>query len=64
MVNCGLATFLCELLTSDSIDDNIDLANEILICGIAFLLGGYKESQTSILNILNQDEDNKVLENI
>ena len=64
MVNCNLATFITELLSSKDITENIDLANEILICGIAFLLGGYDESQASILEILSKDEDNKVFENI
>ena len=64
MVNCSLANFLCQLLSEGDITDNINLANEILVCGIAFLLGGYTESQNSILKILREDEDNKVLENI
>lgn len=38
--SCGLGDYLCQLL-SDDITSNIELANEILLCGIAFLLGGF-----------------------
>jgi hypothetical protein len=60
---CGLGQYLCQLL-SDDITNNIELANEILLCGIAFLLGGYEPSQKSIHEILTNDDDNRVFVNI
>lgn len=49
--SCGLGDYLCQLL-SDDVTSNIELANEILLCGIAFMLGGFQTSQKSIVTIL------------
>ena len=47
-------------MLSEDLTDKIDLANEILLCGIAFLLGGYEPCQISIANELIADSNNKV----
>lgn len=61
---CGVGKYLCQLLSEDN-TNNIDLANEILLCAIAYLLGGYETSQKSILDYLEkEDDDNKVFVNI
>jgi hypothetical protein len=46
-MNCGVGTFLTSLVKGD-ICNNISLANEILLCGIAYMLGGNKLAQNNI----------------
>lgn len=60
---CGFARYLCRLL-SDDLTSNISLANEILLCGIAFLLGGYEPCQKDIHEIISAEDENKVFVNI
>ena len=61
---CKLADYLCRLLSDDLTTSNIELANEILLCGIAFLLGGYEPCQKSMNEQIQSDDDNKVFVNI
>jgi|JI61114C2RNA_FD_contig_123_6672_length_6460_multi_3_in_0_out_0_7 hypothetical protein len=61
---CKLADYLCMLLSDDITTSNIELANEILLCGIAFLLGGYELCQKSINEQIQNDNENKVFVNI
>lgn len=44
--------------------NNVELANSILLCAIAYLLGGNTLTQKNIIEELDKDQDNKVFENI
>jgi hypothetical protein len=56
---CGVAEYLCECL-KENLEEKIELANEILLFGIAFLLGGNSDCQSSILKRLKEDKKNEV----
>ena len=58
-----LGKFIVDLLKED-ITSNIELANSILLCAIAYLLGGNVITQKNVLEELEKDEDNKVFTNI
>jgi hypothetical protein len=61
--NCGLGKFIIELL-KENIYDNIEFANAILLCGIAFMLGGNTLTQKNIIDEMVRDDLNKVMKNI
>ena len=46
--SCKVGTLIAELL-KENILDNIPLANNILLCGIAFLLGGNATNQKNMM---------------
>jgi hypothetical protein len=58
-----LGKFIVELLKEDIVN-NVELANSILLCAIAYLLGGNTLTQKNIIEELDKDQDNKVFENI
>jgi hypothetical protein len=58
-----LGRFIVDLLKED-ITVNIELANSILLCAIAYLLGGNNVTQKNVLEELEKDEENKVFANI
>lgn len=60
---CGLQSFIATLL-KDKIEENIELANEILLCGIAFLLGGNQATQKTLVEEIMADPDNRVFKNL
>ena len=61
--NCGLGKFIIELL-KENIYDNIEFANSILLCGIAYMLGGNSLTQKNIIEEMMLDDLNKVMKNI
>lgn len=61
--SCGLGKFITELL-KENIYDNIEFANAILLCGIAYMLGGNTLTQKNIIEEMVSDELNKVMKNI
>lgn len=61
--NCGLGKFITELL-KESICDNIEFANAILLCGISYMLGGNNITQKNIIEEMDGDDLNKVMKNI
>lgn len=46
--SCQVGTLIAELL-KENILDNIPLANNILLCGIAYLLGGNQANQKNMM---------------
>lgn len=58
-----LGKFIVDLLKED-ITNNIELANSILLCAIAYLLGGNSVTQKNVLEELDKDEESKVFANI
>jgi hypothetical protein len=58
-----LGKFIVELLKEDIVN-NVELANSILLCAIAYLLGGNTLTQKNIIEELDKDQENKVFENI
>lgn len=58
-----LGKFIVDLLKED-ITNNIELANSILLCAIAYLLGGNPITQKNVLEELDKDEESKVFANI
>ena len=60
---CGLGKFIIELL-KENIYDNIEFANAILLCGIAYMLGGNTITQKNIIEEMMNDDLNKVMMNI
>lgn len=52
--NCGLGKFITELL-KENIYDNIEFANAILLCGIAYMLGGNTLTQKNIIEEMQSD---------
>jgi hypothetical protein len=52
-----------DLLKEDVIN-NIELANSILLCAIAYMLGGNPNTQKNVLEALELDADNQVFANI
>lgn len=58
-----LGKFIVDLLKED-ITNNIELANSILLCAIAYLLGGNPVTQKNVLEELDKDEESKVFGNI
>lgn len=58
-----LGKFIVDLLKED-ITNNIELANSILLCAIAYLLGGNAVTQKNVLEELDKDDESKVFANI
>ena len=63
MEKCGGSDFLISILSED-LTNRIDLLNEALLLGIAYLFKGNKICQNSILASLTADRDNLMLLNI
>ena len=60
---CGGSDFLISILSED-LTNRIDLLNEALLLGIAYLFKGNKTCQNSILACLTADKDNLMLLNV
>lgn len=58
-----MGKFIIELL-KENIYDNVEFANAILLCGIAYMLGGNTLTQKNIIEEMRQDDLNKVMKNI
>lgn len=62
-MQCGVGSLITSLIKGD-ICNNISLANEILLCSIAYMLGGNKLTQNNIREQLNKDPENRLLINL
>lgn len=51
-------------MLKENIYDNIEFANAILLCGIAYMLGGNTLTQKNIIEEMTLDDLNKVMKNI
>lgn len=58
-----MSKFIIDLL-KENITDDVGFANSILLCAISYLLGGNSLTQKSIIEELNNDDENKVFKNI
>lgn len=60
---CQLGKFVAELLKQNIYDD-IEFANSILLCGIAYLFGGNGNTQKNMIEEINGDTENRIMRNI
>jgi hypothetical protein len=60
---CKLGTFITELL-KENIWENVAFADSILLCGIAYLFGGYTNTQKDMIDTIKADKENRVMRNL
>ena len=60
---CKLGTFISELL-KEPIWENVEFADSLLLCGIAYMFGGFSNTQKDMIDILKLDVDNRVMRNL
>ncbi len=60
---CDLGKFITQLL-KENIWDNIEFADAILLCGIAYLFGGNTATQKNMIQEIGADQENRVMKNI
>lgn len=58
-----LGEFITELL-KQNIWENIQFADSVLLCGIAYLFGGNTATQKNMIQTIRLDSQNKVMRNI
>lgn len=60
---CKLGSLITELL-KENIWENIEFADSILLCGIAYLFGGNTNTQKNMIETISMDSENKVMRNL
>ena len=60
---CKLGTFITELL-KENIWENVEFADSILECGIAYMFGGYTNTQKDMIETIKADKENRVMRNL
>ena len=58
---CGGSDFIISILKEENLSNRVELLNEALLLGIAYLFGGNRKCQNSILKSLKKDRDNLML---
>ena len=58
-----MGTFISELL-KEPIWENVESADSLLLCGIAYMFGGFSNTQKDMIDILKLDVDNRVMRNL
>ena len=54
---------MIEIL-KENLTERVELLNEALLLGIAYLFNGNPDCQNSVLNVLKSDRDNTMMANI
>lgn len=61
--DCKGSELLISILKSKDLTSKVELLNETLLLGIAYLFGGNTHCQNSLLNVLKEDKNNEMLLN-
>lgn len=48
----------------ENIEDDIEFADSLLLCGIAYLFGGNTNTQNNMIETIRADRENKVMRNL
>ena len=60
---CKLGALISELL-KEPIWEKVEFADAILLCGIAYMFGGFSNTQKDMIDILKEDKENRVMRNL
>lgn len=58
-----LGNLITQLL-KQNIEDDIEFADSLLLCGIAYLFGGNTNTQNNMIETIRADRENKVMKNL